>query len=247
VLANITVQFENKDLQFQSKEGLQKSVVNMLGRVTTMTRRPVTNFEKSLEINISPEMLSRTTTQRSIYQQSVPLAPGRYRLNVVAKDVIGGNLNNYEVALDVPHFDDEKLASSSLILADTIEKLPTKSIGGGMFAIGDTKVRPRLGDRFNRDEKMGIYLQVYNFLPDEKTQKPSGEIAYEITKVGGTEKVLEFTEEVAKVPNSSASQVTVEKLLPLKSMEPGTYTLKVKVTDRLGNQTLQQQTNFTVH
>jgi GWxTD domain-containing protein len=247
VLANITVQFDNKDLQFQSKEGLQKSVVNMLGRVTTMTRRPVTNFEKSLEINTPPEMLSRTAALKSIYQQSVPLAPGRYRLNVVAKDVVGGNLNNYEVALDVPHFDDEKLASSSLILADTIEKLPTKSIGGAMFAIGDTKVRPRLGDKFSRDEKMGIYLQLYNFLPDEKTQKPSGEIAYEITKVGGTEKVLEFSEEVAKVPNSSASQVTIEKLLPLKAMNPGTYTLKVKVTDRLGNQTLQQQTNFTVN
>ncbi len=247
VLANITVQFDNKDLQFQSKEGLQKSVINMLGRITTMTRRPVTNFEKALEINIAPEMLTRVTTQRSIYQQSVPLAPGRYRLNVVAKDVIGGNMNNYEIALDVPHFDEEKLASSSLILADTIEKLPTKSIGGGMFAIGDTKVRPRLGDKFSRDEKMGIYLQVYNFLPDEKTQKPNGEIGYEITKVGGTEKVLEFSEDVSKIPNSSANQVTIEKLLPLKNLVPGAYTLKVKATDRKGNQTLQQQTNFTVN
>jgi GWxTD domain-containing protein len=247
VLANITVQFENKDLQFQAKEGLQKSVINMLGRITTMTRRPVTNFEKSLEINIAPEMLTKMTTQRSIYQQSVPLAPGRYRLNVVAKDVIGGNLNNYEIALDVPHFDDEKLASSSLILADTIEKLPIKSIGGGMFAIGDTKVRPRLGDKFNRDEKMGIYMQVYNFLPDEKTQKPSGSIAYEISKVGSTDKVLEFSEDIAKVPNASASQVTVEKLLPLKALNPGTYTLKVKATDAKGNQSLQQQTNFTVN
>ncbi|MCU1328972.1 MAG: hypothetical protein JWN34_4342 [Bryobacterales bacterium] len=247
VLANITVQFENKDLQFQSKEGLQKSVINMLGRITTMTRRPVTNFEKSLEINIAPEMLTKMTTQRSIYQQSVPLAPGRYRLNVVAKDVIGGNLNNYEIALDVPHFDDEKLASSSLILADTIEKLPIKSIGGGMFAIGDTKVRPRLGDKFNRDEKMGIYMQLYNFLPDEKTQKPSGSIAYEISKVGSTDKVLEFSEDIAKIPNASASQVTVEKLLPLKALNPGTYTLKVKATDAKGNQSLQQQTNFTVN
>lgn len=247
VLANITVQFDNKDLQFQAKEGLQKSVINMLGRITTMTRRPVTNFEKALEINIAPEMLTRVTTQRSIYQQSVPLAPGRYRLNVIAKDVIGGNLNNYEVALDVPHFDEEKLASSSLILADTIEKLPTKSIGGGMFAIGDTKVRPRLGDRFLRTEKMGIYFQVYNFLPDEKTQKPAGDIAYEITKVGGTEKVLEFSEEVSKIPNASASQVTIEKLLPLKDMVPGTYTLRVKASDRKGNQSLQLQTNFTVN
>ena len=247
VLANVTVQFENKDLQFQQKDGVQKSVINLFGRVTTMTRRPVTTFEKPLEITIAPEMLQKLTAQRSIYQQSIPLAPSRYRLNIVAKDIVGGNVNNYEVALDVPHFDEEKLASSSLILADTIEKLPTKSIGGGMFSIGDTKVRQRLGDKFNRDEKMGIYLQVYNFAPDEKTQKPSGEITYEINKVGTPEPVLNFTEDLSKIPNASANQVTIEKLLPLKAMAPGAYTLKVKATDKKGNQTLQQQTNFTVN
>ena len=247
VLANVTVQFDNRDLQFQSKEGVQKSVINLFGRITTMTRRPVTTFEKPLEITIAPELLQKLAANRSIYQQSIPLAPGRYRLNVVAKDIVGGNMNNYEVALDVPHFDEEKLASSSLILADTIEKLPTKSIGGGMFAIGDTKVRPRLGDKFSKDEKMGIYLQVYNFQPDEKTQKPQGEITYQISKVGSTENVLDFTEDLTKIPNASASQVTIEKLLPLKNMAPGAYTLRVKATDKKGNQTLQQQTNFTVN
>jgi GWxTD domain-containing protein len=247
VIANITVQFDNKDLQFQQKDGLQKSVINLFGRVTTMTRRPVTTFEKPLEITIAPEMLQKLTAQRSIYQQSIPLSPSRYRLNIVAKDIIGGNMNNYEVALDVPHFDEEKLASSSLILADTIEKLPTKSIGGGMFSIGDTKVRPRLGDKFSRDEKMGIYLQVYNFAPDEKTQKPNGNITYEITKVGGTEPVLNFTEDLSKIPNASANQVTIEKLLPLKAMAPGAYVLKVKATDIKAGQSLQQQTNFTVN
>jgi GWxTD domain-containing protein len=248
VIANITVQFENKDLQFQQKEGVQKSVINLFGRVTTMTRRPVTTFEKPLEITIAPEMLQKLTAQRSIYQQSIPLTPSRYRLNIVAKDVIGGNINNYEVALDVPHFDEEKLASSSLILADTIEKLPTKSIGGGMFSIGDTKVRPRLGDKFSRAEKLGIYLQVYNWAPDEKTQKPSGDITYEITKIGSTDgPVLNYTEELSKIPNASASQVTIEKLLPLKDMVPGAYTLKVKATDKKAGQSIQQQTNFTVN
>jgi hypothetical protein len=246
VLANITIQFENRDLQFQSKDGVQKSVVNLLGRVSTMTRRPVTTFEKPLEIDAPPDMLQKYAAQRSIYQQSVPLSPGRYRLNIVAKDTVAGNLNNYEVALDVPHFDEEKLASSSLILADTIQKLPTKSIGGGMFSIGDTKVRPRLGNKFTKDEKLGIYLQVYNFGPDEKTQKPSGSIEYEIDKAGSNEKIMEFSEEVGSIPNASASQVTIEKLLPLNSLAPGTYTLKVKATDKNRNQTVQQQGNFTV-
>ena len=248
VLTNITVQFENKDMQFQSKEGVQKAIVNLFGRVTTMTRRPVTTFEKPLEIIAPPDMLERVAAQRSLYQQSVPLAPGRYRLNIVAKDIVGGNINNFELALDVPRFEEDRLASSSLILADTIEKLPTKSIGGSMFAIGDTKVRPRVGDRFRQDEKMGIYFQVYNFMPDEKTQKPSGSVEYEIDKAGaGNEKVLEFSEDILKIPNVSANQITIEKLLPLKGFAPGNYILKVRVLDKKANQTVQQQVNFTVN
>jgi len=247
VLANITVQFENRDLEFQAKDGVEKSVVNLLGRISTMTRRPVTTFEKPLEIDAPPDMLQKYAQQRSIYQESVPLAPNRYRLNIVAKDTVSGNLNNYEVALDVPHFDEDKLASSSLILADTIEKLPTKSIGGAMFSIGDTKVRPRLGNKFTKDEKMGIYLQVYNFGADEKTQKPSGSIEYEIDKAGANgDKIMDFSEDLASIPNASASQVTIEKLLPLNSLAPGTYTIKVKATDKNRNQTVQQQGNFTV-
>ena len=171
-----------------------------------------------------------------------------YRLNIVAKDVVGGNMNNYEVALNVPHFDAEKLASSSLILADLIEKVPTKSIGTGQFVIGDTKVRPRLTNTFSRDEKMGIYLQVYNFTPDEKTQKPNGsDRVRDRPEAARTRRSSISPRRWIKIPGASSTQVTIEKLLPLKSLHPGQYTLKMKVTDKIKNQTLTPSAKFTVN
>jgi len=211
-----------------------------------MSRRVVNVFEEPVEITSPPEMLQAVATKASIYQKSIPLAPGMYRLNVVVKDVIGGNMNNYEMALSVPHFDDEKLSSSTLILADLIEKVPTRSIGAGQFVVGDSKVRPRLNDTFRHDEKMGIYLQLYNFGPDEKTQKPNGTVQYEVTKNGTNEKIFDFSEDVAKLPDASAQQVTIEKILPLQTLKPGQYTLKMKVTDRNRNQTLTPSATFTV-
>ena len=50
--------------------------------------------------------------------------------------------------------------------------------------IGISKVRPRLTEEFKQNEKMGIYVQLYNFEPDEKTQKPDGSIEYEVVKNG---------------------------------------------------------------
>lgn len=246
VLTNITLQFENKDLNFQSKDGVQKAVVNIYGRITTMSRRPVNVFEDTVAVDSPAELLEAISKRSSIYQKSVPLAPGMYRLNIVAKDVVGGNMNNYEMALNIPRLDEEKLTSSSLVLADLIEDVPTRSIGTGQFVIGTSKVRPRVNDVFKRDEKLGIYLKLYNFGADEKTQKPNGQIEYELVKNGTNERIFEFSEDVSSLPHASAAQVTVRKLLPLKSLTPGQYTLKLKVTDKNRNQTLTPTAQFTV-
>jgi GWxTD domain-containing protein len=247
VLSNVTVQFDRKDLQFQQKDGVSKATINVYGRITTMSRRIVNVFEDVVAMEVPQDLLQQALNGSSIYQKSVPLAPGMYRLNVVAKDIVGGNMTSYEVALNVPHFEEDKFSQSSLILADVIEKVPTRSIGTGQFVIGDTKVRPRLNDTFERNEKLGIYAQFYNFgIADEKTRKPSGSIQYEITKQGSDKAVLDYTEEVNTIPGASAQQVTVEKLLPLASLEPGQYSLKMRVTDKSRNEVLTPTANFTV-
>jgi GWxTD domain-containing protein len=246
VLSAITLQFNRQDLQFTTKSNVSKASVNIYARITSMARRVVNVFEEVVTVEVPTDLLGEAVKGASVFQKTVPLAPGMYRLNVVAKDITSGNMNNYEMALNVPHFDDEKLGSSSLILADLIEKVPTRNIGAGQFVIGGSKVRPRITDSFTRDEKMGVYIQLYNFEPDEKTQKPDGTIEYEVVKKGTNEKVFQFTEPVTSVENSSAYQVTVEKILPLKNLEPGSYELRMKVTDKIRNQTLTPSASFTV-
>jgi GWxTD domain-containing protein len=246
VICPITIQFDRKDLQFQQKDNVSKANVNIFARISTLSRKTVTTFEDVVTVEVPTELLSKALNGPSIYQKTIPLAPGTYRLNVVAKDITGGNTTSYEMALIVPHYDEDKLASSSLILADLIEKVPTRSIGAGQFVIGDTKVRPRLNDTFDRNEKLGIYAQFYNFAADEKTKKPSGSIEYEITKSGAQQPVLDYTEDVANIEGSSAQQVTVAKLLPLTTLEPGLYTLKMKILDKTNNQVLTPSATFTV-
>lgn len=246
VLTSITVQLQRKDLQFQQKDKVATATVNIYGRITSIAGRVVNYFEDVVTVPVPVELLGKAIEGASIYQKAIPLPAGMYRLNVVVKDIVGGNMTTYPMALNVPRFEDEKLASSSLILADLIEKVPTRSIGTGQFVIGDTKIRPRMGDTFERNEKLGIYMQFYNFGPDEKTNKPNGSIQYEITKAGTEKPVLDYTEEVNQIPGASAAQVTVEKLLPLQALDPGQYTLKMKVVDKNRNQTLTPTANFTV-
>jgi GWxTD domain-containing protein len=247
IMTLVTVQVERKDIQYQDKEGVSKGTMNIFGRVTSMSRRPVQIFEEAVTVgDIPSSMMQEYVKGSAIYQKAVPLAPGTYRLNLVAKDVVGGNMTNYEMALNVPRYEEEKLAMSSLVLADLIERVPTRSIGTGQFVIGGSKVRPRLSETFNRAEKLGIYLQIYNFSPDEKTQKPNATVEYEVVKKGTNEKIFDFSEEVSKVDGASAQQYTVEKILPLQNFEPGVYELKMKVTDRNAESVITPSATFKV-
>ena len=245
VLSNITIQFERKDLQFKQKQTVSTATVNIYGRITSRARRPVNWFEDVVNVDLPTDMLQQGVKGASIYQKTLPLQPGRYRLNIAAKDIVGGNTTSFEMVLEVPRLEEDQLGQSSLILADQLEKVPTKSIGAGQFVIGTSKVRPRMNETFKREEKLGIYLQLYNFEPDEKTKKPDGSVEYVITKTGSGEKVFEYTEPISTI-TGGASQVVIEKLLPLQSMEPGQYTLKMKVVDKKRNQTLTPSATFTV-
>ena len=246
VLTYVTVQFDNKDLQFTSKEGLQRATVNIFGRITTMTRRIVTTFEDTVIVNTAPQMLQAYQALKSIYQKPLPLGPGTYRLNVVSKDLTAGNMNNYEVAITVPRLDPDKASTSSVILADMIEKVPMKSIGTGQFIIGESKVRPRMDDVFKHEEKMGIYFKVYNLGADQATHKPAGSVEYELVRSGSNERIFDVTQDFNEIPDASASQMTIERFLPLKSLLPGQYTLRMKITDKNRNQTLTPSAKFTV-
>jgi GWxTD domain-containing protein len=246
VYTNIMIQFKNGDLNYATKDKISKATVNIYGRITTLTRRSVNWFEETVNAETPQEMLQATMNGSQIYSKRIPLAPGTYRLNIVAKDTVGNTMNTYETALIVPHYDEDQLGASSVILADQLERVPTTSIGTGQFVIRSSKVRPRINDVFKQAETMGIYTEFYNLGMDEKTKKPQGTIEYEVVNNADNKTVMSQTEDLTTLQNASAFLVTVEKKLPLHSLVPGRYTLKLKIDDKLKKQTLTPSAQFTV-
>ncbi|MBZ5544554.1 MAG: GWxTD domain-containing protein, partial [Acidobacteriia bacterium] len=90
-------------------------------------------------------------------------------------------------------------------------------------------------------QNLGIYMQVYNLSLDPKTHRPSADIQYEILKDG---KALLTTVEHAGEIANSAQQMTLQKTMPLKSLPPGKYTVQIKVTDKVKNQTVSPEASF---
>src|ERR1700732_4919313 len=243
VLVPVTVQIPNNQLSFDSKEGVHSATLNIFGRVSTLTGRVVQTFEDPVSRDFPESLFQKSVKLQSIYQKAVPLRPGLYRLDIVIKDVKSGNVGVINTRLQVPKYDDETLEASSLILADQLEHVPAKQIGTGQFVLGSSKVRPKLDGEFPSNEKLGIYMQVYNLKPDEKTHKSNATFQYTVKK--GNEQVMQF-KETSEEMKQTGEQVTIERFLPLATLAPGKYSLEVVATDTLANKTVTKNAEFTV-
>ncbi len=252
VLVPVTVQIKNRDITFQNKDGVERGTANIFMRVTTLTGKIVQTAEDPVQIDIPMELLPKMAENSSVYWKAIPLkiSQNRYRLDVVVKDVNGDRTGSWEKAIVIPDFSEDKLSSSSLIIADQMEPVPTKSVGTGNFVIGSMKVRPRVAPSdgkpisFKRNQKLNFWMQVYNLSVDEKTHKPSATFEYNVTD--SNNKAVIHTVESTETMGNVGDQVTLQKTLAAANLPAGLYKIEIRVNDNLSKQTVGPTATFAV-
>ena len=251
VLVPLTVQIHNKDITFNTKDGVSMGTVNILGRVSSLTGRPLQTFEETVAVQAPSELLAQEQQKQSVYWKALPLKPGLYKVDVVIKDVNNpDHVGRWERSVNVPKYDDDQLAHSSLILADQMFRVPSKDIGAGNFVIGNTHVRPRVSTgiqvpiAFKQNQSLNFWMQVYNLGIGDNKQN-GATIEYQIKDLATNKAVLDASEQTNKL-SPNADQVTLEKSLPLASLQPGKYQVSITVKDGVKKQQFAEIAPFTV-
>ena len=226
--------------------------MNILGKVTTIMHKTVQTFEDTVEVTEPSELLEKSLDRNYVYWKALPLQPGLYRLDIAIKDVNNpDHIGLYGKSINVPLYDDEKLGTSSLILADKMNPVSSRDIGGGDFVIGNTFVRPRVSVNpatpvsFNRNQDLNFWMQVYNLGIDDSTKSNSATVTYEISDAATGDVILTKDLE-SKDLGAHSDQLTVEKSLPLAGLAPGKYKVTVKVNDAISKQVIAQSAPFVV-
>ena len=252
VLVPLTLQIRNGDITFSNKEGVATGTVNILGRVTNLNHKVIQTFEEPVSVQVPSELLERTRNNMSVYWKALPLRPGLYRIDIAIKDVNNpDHIGVWKRSINVPKFDEDKLAASSLILADQMERVPSKDIGAGNFVIGNTRIRPRVPAgvavpvTFHRAQNLNFWMQVYNLGIDEKSKQNGATIEYQIMDMTTNQSVLQTSESTTKT-NPNADQVTLERTLPLASLHPGKYQLTIKINDGITKQQIAETAPFVI-
>jgi GWxTD domain-containing protein len=252
ILVPLTLQIRNRDITFSNKDGVALGTVNILGRVSNLNHKPIQTFEDTVTVQVPSELLARTQNNVSVYWKSLPLRPGLYKIDIVIKDVNNpDHIGTWRRSVNVPKYDDDKLSASSLILADQMERVPSKDIGAGNFVIGNTRIRPRVPSgiaapvTFHRAQSLNFWMQVYNLGIDEKSKQNGATIEYQVVNMGTNQTVLQ-TQELTSKTNPNSDQVTLERSLPLASLQPGKYQITIKVNDGISKQQIAESAPFVV-
>jgi GWxTD domain-containing protein len=253
VLVPITIQLKYRDITFANKDGVQRGTVNIFMRVTNLTGRIIQTQEEPVQVDVMPELLPKMAENSAVYWKALPLRPGRYKVDIAVKDVNGDRKGVWSRGIVVPEYSDDKLSTSSLIVADVMEPVPTKDVSTGQFVIGLNKVRPRVAPangkpalfKRSRDQKVNFWIQVYNLGVDDKTHKPSATFEYDIVNIATNKAVVQKTESTDTMGNIG-EQVTLQKSIAAANLQPGIYRIDIKVNDNVSKQTIDPSATFAV-
>jgi GWxTD domain-containing protein len=250
VATAFTVQFDHADLAMKNVGGIYSGTVNIYARITSLAGKRPGSFEDIVSTaRYTDDTLAAGQTQRSIYQKRIVLPPGRYKIDVVARDVVSGKTGLLHHSFEVPRYQDGQLATSTLMLAASIERVDSKTVADPQFVLGRYKVKPYVSGIYKPGQNLALFLQVYDAAMDQATLQPALKVEYVVSK-GGQEilHVVEDGKGKDSIIDLRGQQLTVVRAIPImeKLAEQGTYTVMVKVTDLVSQKTVTPTAHYTV-
>lgn len=198
------------------------------------------------------------------FQRGVGVMPGSYDLYLVLHErstapSAPAKTSVLKQPLEVPNYNNGEFATSSIILAEKVEQLPTPLPADQQtekpYTFGTTQIVTSPEHHFKKSDELIVLMQIYN--PTISSDKKYNlEATYTFFKTGaGGESRFNATEPQAFTPDSMGANfdptapnqsIQAGQGIPLQSFPEGSYRLEIKVTDKLSSKVLTQSANFSV-
>ncbi|MFQ5739694.1 MAG: GWxTD domain-containing protein [Acidobacteriota bacterium] len=245
-LVPLTIEVPNESLEYvEQPNKIYKARMALYGRVTAMLGTVVAEFEDVVASRYQPQHLAIGRQQKSLYQKVLTLAPGRYKLDFVVKDLGSGDVGTLSRAIHLRAPETGKMAAGSIVLAKQLEPLGAFPEKPKTFVIGDVRVVPNVSRRFAVSDPLGIYLQIYHPSLDSSTLTPAVSVEYTILE---GDKVVSHVvdKEGDSVEYFSPQRLVLVRKMPLQGLAKGDYQIIVRVSDSISGESLSSETSFKV-
>ena len=229
-------------LRWQELGGRRQATVELVCGVYDANGGPIgAPFGRRTELDLASEEYERAAEAGVQYQRQIPLRPGRYQVRLVAREPKLGQLGGAAEWVEIPELGEKKLAMSGVFLSSSAPASASAVAGGpgGSEMLRDSHALRR----FKPGERLYFQFYVYNPLVDEKGVS---DVVLQAQILSGGKVLAASKPQPAALQKKDGVPVPETNGMPLESLAPGSYELRVVVVDRRVNVTAFRRVAFTV-
>jgi VWFA-related protein len=217
-------------LPFAEVDGMFKNDLEILGLATDDKGKTFSTNRNTVNLNMKPDTAKRVAATGFRVINTLDLAPGRYNLRVAVREANTRKAGSVMFDVEVPDFGKEKLTMSDIALTSAMSgaaptvrpKDPLEKLLPGPL----TTYR-----EFATADELALFTEIY----DNVTQPHKVEINASVKAEGGTTVFSTREERDSADLKGSAGGFGFEARIPLKSLAPGLYVLRVDATMRIND------------
>jgi VWFA-related protein len=204
-------------------DGKQPATVKLAGVILNDKGKIAASFQKQL--NVSPLSSTEGDSSGIIYNHREPLAPGIYQVRVAARDERSRRIGSAMEWIVIPDLSTRQLTLSSVLIAEQVGQ-----------------VQLSVDHHFSRSDHLAYWIFVYNAKRD--TRGATNLVAE--TEVVRDGRIVLTARRKLNNDSSDPERIPYGADLSLKSLTPGSYELRVKITDTVANTRATQTTEFSI-
>lgn len=200
-----------------------------------------------------------------IVRRALAVAPGEYDLFIVVREFTDGKRSDgtpprtavLKQVLSVPDLSGDVFTTSSVVLAERVEALPTRLSDVEQlerpYALGNVEITPMAQSVFHPLDELSLVFFAYNMA--SAGGMPDVTVQYRFYKVGIQDQLIVAGQpqlfDASTLPagfdvDAVGDQLPINIAVPLKSFPLGPYRLEILVTDNLADVAVTRNVTFLV-
>ncbi|MEP6569664.1 MAG: VWA domain-containing protein [Acidobacteriota bacterium] len=228
-----SIQIANRGLHY-GDEGKQPATIKLAGVILNDKGKFVSSFKNQLSVN--PLNARESDASGVIYNQHTPLAPGIYQVRVATRDEKSGHVGSAMQWIVIPDLTTRQLSTSSVLLGGQVLENATNKDA-------DLQIQLSVDHRFSRLTRLGYWMFIYNAKRDA-AGAPNLTAQTQVLHNGQV--MLTSPQRKVNQGGTDPARIPFGEEMALQTLLPGSYDLRVTITDGLAGSSITQTVDFEV-
>jgi hypothetical protein len=214
-------------------DGKQPATIKLAGVILTDKGKIASSFKNQLNVN---PLDAGKSDAGIIYNQRTPMAPGIYQVRVAARDEKSGRVGSAIQWVVIPDLAKRELTLSSVLLGgQVLENARNKDTG--------PQIQLSVDHRFSRLAHLGYWMFIYNAKRDA-TGAPNLTVQTQVLRDGHV--MLASPQRKVSQGGPDPERIPFGEELALQTLAPGSYDLRVTITDSIAGTSFTETVDFVV-